>query len=63
MSETLAALERHHIFAVTSGPLSRVRAWRSAAPARIVAAYAFRVERTPERLKNDGHMRVSRLIA
>ena len=40
-SETLAVLERHNIFAVTSGPLHRVRAWRSAAPARIVPAHSF----------------------
>lgn len=41
MKESLAALERHNIFAVTSGPLRRVRAWRAAAPDRIIPAHAF----------------------
>lgn len=41
MKESLAALERHNIFAVTSGPLPRVRAWRRAAPDRVIPAHAF----------------------
>jgi uncharacterized protein len=41
MSETLAKLERHNIFAVTTGALARVRAWRAAAPGRIIPAHAF----------------------
>ena len=39
--ETLALLERHNIIAVTTGPLERVRAWRAAAPGRIIPAHAF----------------------
>ena len=31
MKESLVALERHNIFAVTAGPLVNVRAWRAAA--------------------------------
>jgi predicted TIM-barrel fold metal-dependent hydrolase len=41
MKESLAALERHNIFAVTAGPLARVQAWRAAAPDRIIPAHAF----------------------
>jgi uncharacterized protein len=39
--ESLATLERRNIFAVTSGPLTNVRAWREAAPDRIMPAHAF----------------------
>src|SRR5215218_9964784 len=41
MRDSLAALERHNIFAVTAGSLAGVRAWRGAAPDRIIPAYAF----------------------
>jgi len=41
MKESLAALERHNIFAVTAGPLAHVRAWRVAAPDRVIPAHAF----------------------
>jgi predicted TIM-barrel fold metal-dependent hydrolase len=41
MRESLAILARHNIFAVTTGPLAQVRAWRDAAPDRIVPAHAF----------------------
>ena len=41
MRESLATLERHNIFAVTTGPLAHVRAWRAAAPDRIIPASAF----------------------
>jgi predicted TIM-barrel fold metal-dependent hydrolase len=41
MKESLAALERHNIFAVTTGPLVNVRAWRAAAADRIIPAHAF----------------------
>lgn len=41
MRESLATLERYNIFAVTSGPLANVRAWRAAAPDRIIPAHAF----------------------
>ncbi len=34
-------LERNNIFAVTTGPLARVSAWRAAAPDRIIPAHAF----------------------
>ena len=41
MQESLAMLERHNIFAVTTGPLERVRTWRTMAPLRIMPAHAF----------------------
>jgi predicted TIM-barrel fold metal-dependent hydrolase len=41
MQESLAMLERHNIFAVTTGPLERVRTWRIMAPLRIMPAHAF----------------------
>lgn len=41
MRESLAALERYNIFAVTAGPLANVRAWRAAAPDRIIPAHAY----------------------
>lgn len=34
MTESLATLERRNIFAVSTGPLAHVRAWRAAAPNR-----------------------------
>ena len=39
--ESLATLERHNIFAVTTGPLAHVRAWHAATPDRIIPAHAF----------------------
>ena len=41
MKESLAALDRHNIFAVTTGPLVNVRAWRAVAADRIIPAHAF----------------------
>jgi uncharacterized protein len=41
MRESLALLERYNIWAVTSGPLERVKAWRAASPKRIIPAVAF----------------------
>jgi uncharacterized protein len=41
MRESLSALERHNIFAVTTGSLAQVRAWHAAAPDRIIPAHAF----------------------
>jgi uncharacterized protein len=41
MRESIATLERHNIFAVTTGPLPQVRAWHAAAPNRIIPAHAF----------------------
>ncbi len=41
MTESLATLERHNIFAVTTGQLAHVRAWRAARPDRIIPAHAF----------------------
>lgn len=41
MSQTLTSLRRYNIFAVTSGPIELVRAWRAAAPDRIIPAHAF----------------------
>ena len=41
MRESLAALARHHIIALTSGPLERVEIWRKAAPDRVIPAISF----------------------
>ena len=41
MNESLAILERHNIFAVTTGPLAQVNRWRAAVPNRIIPAHAF----------------------
>jgi uncharacterized protein len=41
MKESLSALTRHNIFAVTSGRLDTVRSWHAAAPERIIPAHAF----------------------
>ena len=41
MKESLATLERHNIFAVTTGPLEQVRSWRVASPDRVIPAHAF----------------------
>jgi uncharacterized protein len=41
MRESQTLLRRYNIFAVTTGPLERVRAWRAAAAERIIAAHAF----------------------
>lgn len=41
MRESLALLERHNIYAVTTGSLERVSKWRSAAPDRIIPAVPF----------------------
>lgn len=41
MRETRALLDRYNIFAVTTGPLELVRAWRAASPDRIIPAHAF----------------------
>lgn len=53
MHETLASLRRHNVFAVTTGPMELVRAWRAAAPDRIIPAHAFGEadSPTPERLR------------
>ena len=44
MRESVAALERHNILAVTSGPLDRVEQWRQAAPERILPAISFLID-------------------
>lgn len=41
MRESLAALARNNIHAVTSGPLERVEAWSKASPERIIPAISF----------------------
>ena len=41
MRESLALLERHNIFAVTTGPLANVRSWYATAPERVIRAHAF----------------------
>jgi uncharacterized protein len=52
MKESLARLERYNIWAVTSGKLERVEAWRAASPERIIPAINFRHrDRTPEELR------------
>jgi predicted TIM-barrel fold metal-dependent hydrolase len=52
MRESLAALERFNIYAVTSGALSQVDRWHAAAPARVIPAISFLADekRTPEQL-------------
>jgi len=44
MRESLAALSRFNIHAITSGPLERVEQWRRAAPERIIPAISFLTE-------------------
>jgi hypothetical protein len=52
MKESLALVERYNIWAVTSGALDRVSAWRAAAPDRIIPAISFASrDRTPEELR------------
>ena len=53
MRESLAALERRNILAVTSGPLEAVLRWRVAAPQRIVPAISFLTDesRSPQELR------------
>lgn len=55
MRESLALLERYNIWAVTSGSLDRVSAWRAAAPRRIIPAVSFATsrpgQRTPEEFR------------
>lgn len=41
MRDSLAALERHNIYAVTSGQLPEVEKWRAASPQRIMPAISF----------------------
>ncbi|HVE69768.1 MAG TPA: amidohydrolase family protein [Thermoanaerobaculia bacterium] len=41
MKDTLAALERRNVYAVTSGSLASVTRWRNAAPSRILPAIVF----------------------
>ena len=41
MKDTLAALERRNVYAVTSGPLATVTRWRNASPSRILPAVNF----------------------
>ena len=40
-SESIAMLKRYNIWAVTSGPLAEVTAWRAAEPKRIIPAIGF----------------------
>jgi predicted TIM-barrel fold metal-dependent hydrolase len=53
MRESLAALERFNIFAVTSGDLVQVEKWHAAAPARVIPAISFLADerRTTEQLR------------
>ncbi len=53
MRESLAALERFDIHAVTSGPLENVERWRAAAPDRVIPAISFLTDesRTPAQLR------------
>lgn len=41
MKQSLALLERYNIWAVTSGSLDQVSAWRAASPRRIIPAISF----------------------
>src|SRR5258705_2267819 len=45
MRESLALLKRYNIWAVTSGSLDRVSAWRASAPDRIIPAISFATSR------------------
>jgi len=45
MRESLALLERYNIWAVTSGSLDRVSAWRANSPGRIIPAISFATSR------------------
>ena len=45
--ESLAALKRLDILAVTSGPVEKVETWRKAAPDRIIPALAFGLSDAP----------------
>jgi predicted TIM-barrel fold metal-dependent hydrolase len=63
MRESLAMLRRYNIWAVTSGPLERVEAWRAAEPERIIPAQSFSdaKARSPEdfrRLHAAGRLKV-----
>lgn len=53
MRESLAALDRLNIHAVTSGPLDLVEKWRQAAPARVIPAISFLTDEpgTPAQLR------------
>src|SRR3954468_6718919 len=50
MRESLAALERHNIVALTSGPLEQVTKWQAASPRRVIPAISFL---TDERRSTD----------
>jgi hypothetical protein len=41
MNESLGALDRHNIWAVTSGSLEAVGRWKAARPARVIPAISF----------------------
>jgi uncharacterized protein len=41
LTQTLAALDRYNIRAVTSGPFEEVTRWHAAAPARVIPAVSF----------------------
>jgi predicted TIM-barrel fold metal-dependent hydrolase len=45
MKESLAMLERYNIWAVASGSLDRVSAWRTSSPRRIIPAISFATSR------------------
>lgn len=47
MHQTLAALERHDVIGVTSGPLDYVRRWEEAVPERIVRGLILNVASDP----------------
>ena len=53
MRESLAALERHNILAVTSGPLEQVTRWHAAAPTRVIRSISFLADesRSPNELR------------
>jgi hypothetical protein len=53
MRQSLAALERYNIRAVTSGPLEWVKKWKAASPDRIIPALQFSMATgiTPQALR------------
>jgi predicted TIM-barrel fold metal-dependent hydrolase len=64
MRQTLAVMERRNIVGVVSGGVERVRAWRAAAPDRVIPALLFQLgARSPSpdavrRLHEDGQIAV-----
>jgi predicted TIM-barrel fold metal-dependent hydrolase len=48
MKDTLAALDRRNVYAVTSGPPADVARWRAASPSRVIPALGFALPQQKE---------------